>query len=154
MGTFPLRCALIRREVRPSDDFPAQPPRRCRGFVPTRRPRHHSGGAGASRPPREPGASGGGSIGGDANGAVFRDGEPSPSVTPTVLRVELISGAPKEGNATVLTDEDCTPDDAGISHCRNSLRLENGSEIVVRHPHDMMKIPCVEPGEPVLLVAA
>ena len=85
---------------------------------------------------------------------VFRDGEPSPSVTPTVLRVELISGAPKEGNATVLTDEDCTPDDAGISHCRNSLRLENGSEIVVRHPHDMMQIPCLEPGEPVLLVAA
>lgn len=85
---------------------------------------------------------------------VFRGGEPSPSVTPTVLRVELISGVPREGNATVLTDEDCTPDDAGISHCRNSLRGDNGAEIVVRHPHDMMKIPCLEPGELVLLVAA
>lgn len=85
---------------------------------------------------------------------VFRDGEPSPSVTPIVLRVQLISGALEGADATVLTDEDCAPDDVGISHCRNRLRLGNGTEIVVRHPHDMMKIPCLKPGEPVRLAVA
>lgn len=85
---------------------------------------------------------------------VFRDGEPSPSVTPITLRVQLISGALEGADATVLTDEDCAADDVGISHCRNRLRLGNGTEIVVRHPHDMMKIPCLKPGEPVRLAVA
>jgi hypothetical protein len=47
----------------------------------------------------------------------------------------------------VLSDEDCTPDAAGISHCRNAIRLADGHTIVVRHPHDMRRVPCLTPGE-------
>ncbi len=85
---------------------------------------------------------------------VFTGGEPSPSSEPTMLRVQVVGGVLAGGTATVLSDEECEPDVAGISHCLNRLRLANGSEVVVRHPHDMMKIPCLEPGEHVQLVAA
>ncbi len=53
--------------------------------------------------------------------------------------------------AEVLTDEDCAPDSSGISHCRNALRLEDGRTIVVRHPHDMRQVPCLTPGERVVV---
>ncbi len=53
--------------------------------------------------------------------------------------------------AEVLTDEECAPDSAGISHCRNVLRLEDGRTIVVRHPHDMRLVPCLTPGEGVVV---
>jgi hypothetical protein len=51
----------------------------------------------------------------------------------------------------VLTDEDCEPDAQGISHCRNVVRLPDGSKVVLRHPHAMMEVECMEPGEKVLL---
>lgn len=54
--------------------------------------------------------------------------------------------------ATVLTDEDCAPDAVGISHCLNRLRLPDGTEIEVRHPHDMRVVACLAPGERVRLV--
>ena len=47
----------------------------------------------------------------------------------------------------VMSDEDCAPDDMGISHCRNAVRLADGRTIVVRHPHDMGRVPCLTPGE-------
>ncbi len=50
-------------------------------------------------------------------------------------------------SGTVLTDEDCAPDAMGISHCRNAVRLADGRTIVVRHPHDMGRVPCLTPGE-------
>ncbi len=53
--------------------------------------------------------------------------------------------------AQVLTDEDCAPDASGISRCRNALRLEDGRTMVVRHPHDMGEVPCLTPGERVLV---
>jgi len=56
--------------------------------------------------------------------------------------------------AEVLTDEDCAPDPSGISHCRNALRLEDGRTIVVRHPHDMRQVPCLTPGERVVVKPA
>jgi len=56
--------------------------------------------------------------------------------------------------ADVLTDTDCAPDEQMISHCRNEMRLRDGRRIVLRHPHDMSRIPCLAPGEQVLLVPA
>ena len=56
--------------------------------------------------------------------------------------------------AVVLTDTDCTPDFAGISHCRNELRLADGSTIAVRHHHDMQRYSCLSPGEQVRVVPA
>jgi len=46
----------------------------------------------------------------------------------------------------VLTDTDCTPDEEMISRCRN--------EVVLRHPHDLTKVPCLAHGEPIRLVPA
>jgi len=56
--------------------------------------------------------------------------------------------------ATVLSDEECDPDAQGVSHCLNRLRLPDGSEIQVRHPHDMTLVPCLAPGEDVTLLPA
>lgn len=56
--------------------------------------------------------------------------------------------------AEVMTDSDCAPDARMISRCRNVVRLASGRQIVVRHPHDMTTIPCLAPGERVLLVPA
>jgi hypothetical protein len=52
----------------------------------------------------------------------------------------------------VITDTDCAPDAQMISRCRNVVRLADGQEVVLRHPHDMTEIPCLAPGERVLLV--
>ena len=80
---------------------------------------------------------------------------PLPS-SPDGLHAKLVGGtmptAPVQ--ATVLTDKDCQPDAHGISHCLNQLRLPDGSEIQVRHPHDMRLVPCLAPGENVRLVPA
>lgn len=56
--------------------------------------------------------------------------------------------------AEVLTDTDCAPDAQMVSRCRNEMRLPDGSRIVLRHPHDMSRIPCLAPGERVVLVPA
>ena len=54
--------------------------------------------------------------------------------------------------AEVMTDSDCTPDAEMISRCRNVVRLEDGREVVLRHPHRMSEVPCLAPGELVRLV--
>ena len=54
--------------------------------------------------------------------------------------------------AEVLTDTDCAADDEMISRCRNELLLDDGSRLVLRHPHNMTKVPCLAPGERVRLV--
>jgi hypothetical protein len=84
----------------------------------------------------------------------FTGAEPSPSTAPMLLQAQLVRGAIAAGDAVVLSDESCVPDAAGISHCVNAMLLADGSTIVVRHPHDMMKIPCLEPGEHVRIVKA
>ena len=80
---------------------------------------------------------------------------PKPSASDG-LHAKLIGGAMPSTPvaATVLTDEDCAPDGLGISHCLNRLRLGDGREIVVRHPHDMDSVPCLAPGENVRLLPA
>ncbi|HUZ64614.1 MAG TPA: hypothetical protein VMU82_13010 [Acetobacteraceae bacterium] len=55
--------------------------------------------------------------------------------------------------ATVLTDTNCMPDQADISHCHNALRLADGSTITVRHDHAIRRHPCFTPGENVRVVS-
>lgn len=80
------------------------------------------------------------------------DREPAPSPTAESLHAGLEEGQLPKGTvkATVLTDEDCAPDAEGISHCRNVVRAA-GRVVTLRHPHDMQKVPCLAPGEKVLL---
>lgn len=72
------------------------------------------------------------------------------------LHAMLVSGTMPSATvqATVLSDEECQPDARGISHCLNRLRLPDGREIQVRHPHDMTVVPCLAPGEHVTLAPA
>ena len=56
--------------------------------------------------------------------------------------------------ATVLSDANCAPDAQGLSHCRNELRMADGSALTVRHVHRMAEVPCLSPGEEVLVVPA
>lgn len=51
--------------------------------------------------------------------------------------------------AIVETDENCTPDTYGISHCTNALQLPDGRILLVRHDHNMQAYPCLKPGETV-----
>ncbi|HWH06314.1 MAG TPA: hypothetical protein VNT23_07745 [Gaiellaceae bacterium] len=74
-----------------------------------------------------------------------------PSPGERLLNARLESGElpAAETAATVLTDTDCTPDAQGVSHCRNELRLADGSILVARHSHRMAGVPCLAPGEEV-----
>jgi hypothetical protein len=78
---------------------------------------------------------------------------PSPSNSDG-LRAKLVKGRMPTAavEATVLSDEECQADAHGFSHCLNRLRLPDGSEILVRHPHNMTLVPCLAPGEHVRLV--
>ncbi len=84
---------------------------------------------------------------------VFNHEPAAPSPSPLNLHAGLEEGKLPEGTveATVLTDEDCAPDPQGISHCRNEVQLASGQTLVLRHPHEMQKVPCLAPGEKVLL---
>lgn len=80
---------------------------------------------------------------------------PSPSDSDG-LHAKLISGTmPTTAvQATVATDEQCQPNASGISHCLNRLRLANGRDIQVRHPHNMHSVACLAPREAIRLVPA
>lgn len=79
---------------------------------------------------------------------------PMPSAHARRLSAMLEEGAMPSGPAMadVMTDTDCAPDAQMISRCRNLVRLDDGRQIVLRHPHDMRKVPCLGPGERVRLV--
>lgn len=72
---------------------------------------------------------------------------------PGVVPVELVEGEvpPHAVQARVLTDEDCAPDAAGVSHCLNRLDVA-GVEVAVRHSHRMHEVACLSPGELVRLI--
>ncbi|KAB8140046.1 hypothetical protein F8S13_25565 [Chloroflexia bacterium SDU3-3] len=82
-------------------------------------------------------------------------GQQSPAISGEggVLFASLISGAaPKSGAAAVVrTDENCTPDAQGVSHCINALALGE-AQLVVQHHHDMAQVPCLSPGESITLI--
>ena len=79
--------------------------------------------------------------------------EPAPSPPGRRLHALRVKGSiPKDAMAaTVVTDEECAPDAEGVSHCINRLRLAGGRMLVVRHPHRMMDVPCLSPGEHVMV---
>jgi hypothetical protein len=81
---------------------------------------------------------------------------PSPSIHARRLSAMLEEGQMPAGpmSAKVLTDTECTPDAHMISRCRNEMLLPDGRKIVLRHPHAMSSIPCLAPGERVMLVPA
>lgn len=88
---------------------------------------------------------------------VYRAGATvAPSAPGAVMRTVHVRGPfPGAGTiATVLTDEKCAPDAAGISRCLNKLRLADGRVIEVRHPHRMAVVACMSPGERVRVSAA
>ena len=69
-----------------------------------------------------------------------------------VTTVQLIRGVVgHRTRALVLTDSRCNPDMAGVSHCLNQMRLANGTVATVVHNHRMMTMPCLTPGEHVVL---
>ena len=79
---------------------------------------------------------------------------PMPSSHERRLSAMLERGAMPHGPtmAEVMTDTECTPDEQMISRCRNVIRLPDGRQAILRHPHDMTKIPCLAPGERVRLL--
>jgi hypothetical protein len=87
---------------------------------------------------------------------VLRGVEPAPSRPGALLHGRLVGGQPPAGRAiaSVVSDEDCAADRSGVSHCRNTLRLADGTTFTVRHPHRMSEVPCLTPGERVRVVAA
>lgn len=74
---------------------------------------------------------------------------PPPSPPGGRLHAFFVSGRMPGGPsaATVLTDEDCAPDRRGVSRCLNRLQLASGRTLAIRHPHSMMEVPCLSPGE-------
>lgn len=84
------------------------------------------------------------------------DHEPAPSPSHDKLHAGLLKGEIPDGTvkATVLSDENCEPDAKGISHCLNRVRLANGRTVTLRHPHNMNDVPCLVPGEEVLVSRA
>ena len=81
---------------------------------------------------------------------------PAPSSSARRLSAMLESGTMPDVTtmAEVMSDTECAPDAHMLSHCRNEMRLPDGTTIVLRHPHDMRHVPCLAPGERVMLVPA
>jgi len=85
-------------------------------------------------------------------GNVVRVDRPEKGAVARVTHVRLLHGTlARRTLATVLTDTRCTPDRQGVSHCLNRMRLANGTAVTVVHDHRMMDMPCLSPGEHVLL---
>ncbi len=76
--------------------------------------------------------------------------------TPGHLTTVLLKGTMPSGAVTgvVTTDKNCTPDQAGYSHCTNDIRIAGSKMIEVRHNHMMSVVPCLEPGEHVIVRGA
>jgi len=81
---------------------------------------------------------------------------PAPSSPGTTLHAQLSKGRMPAAKTygTVVTDSECTPGFDGVSRCRNEIRLSDGRTLVLRHPHDMANVPCLSPGERVLVAPA
>ena len=79
--------------------------------------------------------------------------QPRPSKPGSLVRVQLKHGQlpAEESPGTVVSDEDCAPDARGVSHCRNRIRLANGEQLEVTHSHEMREVPCLAPGEQVMV---
>ncbi|SEH16220.1 hypothetical protein [Thermoleophilum album] len=80
----------------------------------------------------------------------------SSTSTQDELKAVRVAGSIPAGptEATVVTDTDCAPDAAGVSHCLNELRLPGGRRLTVRHAHKMSEVACLTPGERVTVAPA
>lgn len=69
--------------------------------------------------------------------------------------LQVVDGElPQIGERTsgvVLSDTNCEPDAQGLNHCRNGIRLANGTTINVIDNHMMTRYRCLQPGETVSL---
>lgn len=69
--------------------------------------------------------------------------------------LQIIKGdAPKTRKAvigTVTSDTDCDADAEGLSHCHNTIKLANGSEITVIDSHNMHRNRCLGAGDKLTL---
>ncbi len=54
---------------------------------------------------------------------------------------------------TVTSDTDCDADAEGLSHCHNTIKLPNGSEITVIDTHNMHQNRCLGAGDKLTLTA-
>jgi hypothetical protein len=80
------------------------------------------------------------------------------SRTQDPVYVQLVDGAIPAGvtRLTVLTDENCTPDADGVSHCLNRVQFDTGqgtAQAVLQHHHRMSEESCLAPGEVLELAA-
>jgi hypothetical protein len=86
------------------------------------------------------------------SGQKLRVDRPSRGAGARVTHVMLLHGSiSHRTRATVLTDTRCNPDSHGVSHCLNRMRLADGQTITVVHSHRMMDMPCLDPGEHVVV---
>ena len=53
----------------------------------------------------------------------------------------------KPTQGVVLTDDWCTPDANGMSHCLNQVTFPDGHIVVFKHDHMMHMVPCIVPGD-------
>lgn len=69
--------------------------------------------------------------------------------------LQLVQGSfPKTGKpviGTVTSDTDCDADAEGLSHCRNTIKLSNGSEVTVIDTHEMHRYRCLGAGDQISL---
>jgi hypothetical protein len=69
--------------------------------------------------------------------------------------LQVIKGdAPKTRKpviGTVTSDTDCDADAEGLSHCHNTIKLANGSEITVIDSHNMHRNRCLGAGDKLTL---
>lgn len=87
-----------------------------------------------------------------AGSRTLRVDRPEKGVGAQVTHVRLINGVGRHRmRGVVLTDTRCNPDRNGVSHCLNVIRLVNGKTILVVHDHMMMLMPCLSPGERIIL---
>jgi len=54
-------------------------------------------------------------------------------------------------SGTVISDTDCDIDAEGLSHCHNTIKLANGSEITVIDTHNMHRYRCLGAGDKISL---
>jgi hypothetical protein len=57
----------------------------------------------------------------------------------------------KSVKGTVTSDTDCDADAQGLSHCHNTIKLANGSEITVIDSHNMHRYRCLGSGDRISL---
>lgn len=67
--------------------------------------------------------------------------------------LQMLDGEAPQAAVTgeILSDTQCAPDDQGINHCHNEIRLPDGTTITVIDNHSMMENPCLTPGEKITL---